>query len=200
MIGGWTAILKPMEPIAVAAALLREQMPDLTLRPGATVVARVASRGEHHAVLVLAGIPLTAQVPDDVENGATLRLKVREVTAERVTLQLDSQVPVAPQAPPVQAQQRPRVSVEEAPERRRGADGEPADTVALAFHSPTLGRIDLRLELRGDRILTDVEVAAGPPLDAAQAGAERLRANLKAVALDPTVRVRARYQPFDAYA
>jgi hypothetical protein len=190
-----------MEPIAVAAALLREQMPDLVLRPGATVVARVASRSESHAVLVLAGVPLTAQVPENVQNGATLRLKVREVTDERVTLQLDPQAPVvAPQAAPAQPMAQPRVTVEEAPQRRRGPDGEPVDTVALAFHSPALGRIDLRLELRGDRILTDVQVASGPPLDTARAGAERLRANLKAVSLDPTVRVRPRYDSFDAYA
>ena len=189
-----------MEPIAVAAALLREQLPDVTLRPGATVVARVASRGENHAVLVLAGIPITAQVPDEVENGATLRLKVREVTPERVTLQLDQQAPVVPQQPAPPPLERPRVTVEEAPQRRRGPDGEPVDVVALAFHSPTLGRIDLRLELRGDRILTDVQVASGPPLAMAKAGAERLRANLAAASLDPTVRVRARYRPFDAYA
>jgi hypothetical protein len=189
-----------MEPIAVAAALLREQMPDLVLRPGATVVARVASRGEHHAVIVLAGMPLTAQVPDEVANGATLRLKVREVTNDRVTLQIDQQPPVVPQAPPPALQPRPQVTVEQPPERRRGADGEPVDTVALAFHSPELGRIDLRLELRGDQILADVQVASGPPLDSAQAGAERLRANLRRVSLDPTVRIRARYQPFDAYA
>jgi hypothetical protein len=189
-----------MEPIAVAAALLREQLPDVTLRPGATVVARVASRGEHHAVLVLAGIPITAQVPDDVQSGEKLRLKVREVTPERVTLQLEQQPPVVPQQAPGAPLERPRVTVEEPPQRRRGADGEPVDVVALAFHSPTLGRIDLRLELRGERILTDVQVASGPPLDIAQAGAERLRANLTAVSLDPTVRIRARYESFDAYA
>jgi Flagellar hook-length control protein FliK len=189
-----------MEPIAVAAALLREQLPDVTLRAGATVMARVASKHDQHAVLVLAGIPLTAEVPPEVENGATLRLKVHEVTPERVTLQLDPQQPVVvPQAAPRQAE-RARVTVEEPPQRRRGADGEPADVVALAFHSPALGRIDLRLELRGDRLLADVSTAAGPPLDAAQASSERLRANLTAAGLDPTVRVRPRREPLDVYA
>jgi hypothetical protein len=72
--------------------------------------------------------------------------------------------------------------------------------VALAFHSPSLGRIDLRLELRGDRLLADVTTAAGPPLDIAQGSSERLRAKLMSVGLDPTVRVRPRHEPLDVYA
>jgi hypothetical protein len=187
-----------MEPIAVAAALLREQLPDVTLRAGSIVMARVASKHDQHAVLVLAGIPLTAEVPPEVENGATLRLKVREVTPERVTLQLDAQQPVLAHAPP--PAQPAKVTVEEPPQRRRGEDGEPADVVALAFHSPTLGRIDLRLELRGDRLLADVATDAGPPFDLAQGSQERLRANLSTSGLDPTVRVHQRRRPFDAYA
>jgi hypothetical protein len=187
-----------MEPIAVVAALLREQLPDVTLRPGSTVVARVASVHEQRAVLVLAGIPLTADVPPGLENGATLRLKVHEVTPERVTLQIDPQV-VPSQAPPPQAQE-PHVVVEEPPHRGRGEDGEPADIVALSFTSPTLGRIDLRLELNGVRLLTDVTTPAGPPTDLARDSSERLRANLEGVGLDATVRVNPRRQPFDAYA
>ncbi len=186
-----------MEPIAVAAALLREQLPDVTLRPGATVLARVASKHEQHAVIVLAGVPLTAEVPPEVENGATLRLKVHEVTPERVTLQIDPQV--VPQQAAPQAQE-PRVVVEEPPHRGRGEDGEPADIVALSFTSPALGRVDLRLELNGVRLLTDVTTQAGPATDAARSSGERLRANLEAVGLDPTVRVRPRRESFDAYA
>ena len=43
--------------VSVATALLRAQLPEVTLREGASVTARVASRGEGHGVLVLAGIP-----------------------------------------------------------------------------------------------------------------------------------------------
>ena len=187
-----------MEPIAVAAALLREQLPDVTLRAGSTVVARVASVNEQHAVLVLAGIPLTAEVPPGLENGATLRLKVREVTPDRVTLQIDPQV--VPQPAPAPQAQEPRVVVEEPPHRGRGEDGEPADIVSLSFTSPTLGRIDLRLELNGVRLLTDVTTPAGPATDVAQQSGERLRANLEGKGLDATVRVRPRRQSFDGYA
>src|SRR4051794_26315081 len=117
-----------MDPIAVTAALLRAQLPDVPLREGATLMARVASRGEQHAVIVLAGIPLTAQVPPEVQAGATLRLKVHEVTPERVTLQIDPQQPqqaVTPAQSPLAAQPqlqpqlRPlEVEVQEPPARR----------------------------------------------------------------------------------
>ena len=97
---------------------------------------------------------------------------------------------------PVQA----KVEVEERPARRRGADGEPADVVSLAFTSPTLGRLDLRLELRGDRLLTEITTPAGRSHAIATEGSERLRATLEAAGLDATVHVRPRHQPLDLYA
>src|ERR1044072_2211771 len=65
-----------MEPvIGIETLLLRTQLPEVTLRPGTSVVARVLSRGESHGVLVIAGIPLSAQLPAEVgRTGETLRL------------------------------------------------------------------------------------------------------------------------------
>jgi hypothetical protein len=189
-----------MEAIAVAAALLREQLPEVTLRPGASMLARVASRGEHHGVIVLAGIPLRAQLPADVEAGATLRLKVEEITPERVTLRVDPGVNVAGPPPTAPPPARAQVTVEDAPARRRGAAGEPVDSVALAFRSPTLGRLDLRLELRGDRLLAAVTADPGTPHDVAAEGSERLRANLEQHGLEATVRVTPRRRHLDVYA
>jgi hypothetical protein len=192
-----------VEPIQVTAALLRMQLPDVTLREGASVMARVASRGESHAVIVIAGIPLTAQIPPEVQAGATLKLKIQEVTPERVTLQIDpqatAQAPTVANAPPPM-ELRAHLQVEEPPERRRGADGEPADVVSLAFNSPLLGRLDLRLELRGERLLAEVTTPAGRPHVLASNGAERLRANLERVGLDATVKVLPRHTPLDLYA
>jgi hypothetical protein len=217
-IGAGPASFTPMDPIAVAAALLRAQLPDVPLRAGATLVARVASRGEQHAIIVLAGIPLTAQVPPNVRAGATLKLKVQEVTAERITLQIEPDIPADQPAaaaaaapltvgqpllagqPPPAFLSHPQVAVDEPPARRRGADGQPADVVSLAFTSPTLGRLDLRLELRGERLLAEVTTAAGLPHSVASAAAERLRARLTAAGLDPTVKVLPRHTPFDLYA
>jgi len=215
-IGAATAILEVMDQIAVAAALLRAQLPDVPLREGASMMARVASRGESHAVIVIAGIPVTAKIPPEVVAGMTLKLKVEEVTPERVTLRIDPQQQPAqaqqatpaqtPSAPPAfgaaaaAMQLQPRVEVEEPPARRRGADGEPADVVSLAFNSPTLGRLDLRLELRGDRLLAEVTTPAGRSHAVAAGGAERLRAKLEEVGLDATVNVRPRHTPLDLYA
>ena len=193
-------MLEVVDPIAVTAALLRAQLPDVPLREGATLMARVASRGESHAVLVLAGIPVTAQIPPEVQAGATLKLRVQEVTPERVTLQIDPQAAPQIATPQPALQARPHVAVEEPPARRRGADGEPADVVALAFNSPALGRLDLRLELRGERVLAEVTTPAGRPHVVASGAAERLRANLEAVGLEATVKVRPRHQPLDLYA
>jgi hypothetical protein len=208
-IGASGAMLEAMDPIAVAAALLRAQLPDVPLREGASMMARVASRGDTHAVIVIAGIPVRAQIPPDVEAGATLKLKVEEVTPERVTLRIDPQQPAQVQtqtptplignaAPALQLP--PRVEVEERPARRRGADGEPADVVSLAFTSPTLGRLDLRLELRGDRLLAEVTTPAGRPHAIAAEGSERLRAKLEESGLAATVNVRPRHTPLDLYA
>ena len=191
-----------MEPIAVAAALLREVVPEITLRPGASMLARVASRGEHHGVLVLAGMPLTAELPDDVVAGATLRLRVEEVSPERVVLRVDPQ-PAAPVAAPIAPppQSRPaQVTVQEPPARRARPGDRPADVVALSFTAPTLGRLDLRLELRGGELLAAIEAPAGAGFDRARAAQERLRATLKAHGFETTVRVTPRHDPVDVYA
>ena len=172
----------------------------------------IASRGETHAVIVIAGLPVTAKLPPEVEAGAVLKLKVKEVTAERVTMQIDQQrrrsqpanhrrvTPLIGQATP-QAQLQGHVEVEEPPVRRQDADGEPVDVVSLAFTHPTLGKLDLRLELRGEvRILAEVTTAAGLPHVVASRASERLRANLEAAGLEATVNVRPRHTPLDLYA
>jgi hypothetical protein len=192
-----------MDPIAVAAVLLRAQLPDVSIREGASLMARVASRGESHAVIVIAGLAVTAELPPEIQTGATLKLKVKEVSADRVWLQIEPQGPnpapvVAAGSAPLEL--RPHVQVQEGPARRPGADGEPADVVSLAFDSPTLGRIDLRLELRGEKLLAEVTTLAGRPHSVASGQAERLRANLEAVGLEATVKVHPRHTPFDLYA
>ena len=191
-----------MEPVvAVATALLRAQLPDVTLREGASVMARVASRGEGHGVLVLAGIPLTATLPAGVEAGATLKLRVEEVGPERVVLRLDGQasnpLAVAPAPPRPDA---PRLGIGEPP--RRGAAGDPGCArVSLAFESPALGRIDLRIDLATKAVQVAVEATAGRAFDAADAASERLRATLEGeLGRAASVRVTPRREPLDVYA
>jgi hypothetical protein len=188
--------------VAVQTLLLRQQLPELTLRPGVSVVARVLSRGEGHGVLVIAGVPLTAQLPERVgAAGDVLRLSVADVTPERVTLQLEGTANAAPVAPPPpEARAGTRVTVEDPP-RRGGTGGEERTTIALAFHSPALGRLDLRLELSGTRVHAAVEAAAGTPFELADVAAGRLQQGLHArTGLEADVRVSARREPLDLYA
>jgi hypothetical protein len=186
--------------VSVATALLRAQLPDVTLREGSSVTARVASRGEGHGVIVLAGVPITARLPDGVEAGATLRLQVEEVGPERVVLRLDPEgadpLLGAPPAPP----QPPRVAVGEPP-RRSGGEEAGGASVALAFDSPALGRLDLRIDLAARAVSVGVEAAAGQAFEAADGAAERLRATLEEALERPvSVRVTPRREPLDVYA
>jgi hypothetical protein len=188
-----------MEPVVVQTLLLKAQLPELTLRPGASIVARVLSRGESHGVLVIAGVPLSAQLPEEVgATGETLRLTVREVTPERVTLQLDQTLPAATHA--AQQAQRTRVTVDDPPRTVR-AGGEQRATVALSFHSEPLGRLDIRIEVAGSRVTTAVQADAGQPFELASAAAQNLEDGLRVrTGLDAEVRVSPRRDPLDVYA
>jgi hypothetical protein len=190
--------------VAIKTLLLREAMPDLSLRPGTSVVARVASLnlGARPAmgVLVLAGVPLLAQLPDDVTPGSTLRLKVADVTPERVTLQMEGPAlaPGVAPAPPAH-EAPPRVDVEDPPRRRREG-GEERASVALAFESELLGRLGLRIEMTEG----SVEVLVDTPSavhDLVQDGAATLRDALAVrTEREATVTVRPRRERVDVRA
>ena len=187
--------------VAVKTLLLQTQLPDVQLRPGTSVVARVLSRGEQHGVLVIAGIPLTAELPKEVgRTGETLRLSVADVTPERVELKLE-QVVAPPLQPSVPLETRARVQVEEQPRTVREG-GEERSSVALSFHSEALGRLDLRLELvAGARVRAVVEAPAGRPIDLAEAASSRLHDGLHArTGLVAEVDIRPRREPLDVYA
>jgi hypothetical protein len=190
-----------MEPVVgIQTLLLRTSLPEVTLRPGTSVVARVLSRGEHHGVLVIAGVPLSAQLPEEVgRTGETLRLTVSDVTAERVTMRLDQVVGPAAQPPSLPAD-RPRVTVQDPPRTVR-VGGEERHSVALSFSSPALGRLDLRIELAGARVSAAVEAPAGRSFDLADAAAGRLQYGLHArTGLEAAVQVTPRREPLDTYA
>jgi len=186
--------------VSVATALLRAQLPEVTLREGQSVMARVASRGEGHGVLVLAGIPLTAQLPDGIESGATLKLRIEEVSPERVVLRMDAQA-VNPQiASPPTPPPAPKLDVGEPPRRAPGGE-EGGASVALAFVSPALGRIDLTIDLATRAVHVGVEAPAGRAFEAADSSSERLRATLEEELGRPaSVRVTPRREPLDVYA
>ncbi len=185
--------------VALDALALRAKLPELTLREGASVVARVAAREAGHGVIVLAGVPLVAKLPPEVETGQTLHLRIAEVTAEQVTLRLDHQAMLAhAQAAPPELRP-PQLTVEEAP--RRGAGDEEAATVALAFDSAVLGRIDLRVDLARGTVSARVAPPAGAASELAEEAAGRLRDALaEKTGRAAQVHVTPRRDPFDAYA
>jgi len=188
-----------VDPISIDAQLLRVQLPELTLRPGASVVARVAARAESHGVLVLAGLPLTAELPEEVAAGDTLKLTVTEATAERIVLRMESQAVVSPAAPPPPPP-RAELGVQEGA-RRVGTAGEERATVALSFASAALGRLDVRIELGAAEVGVAVTAPRGKALDLAGRHADQLRETLERhVGTRAWVRVDPRREPLDLYA
>jgi hypothetical protein len=190
-----------IDRVALDALVLRAQFPELTLREGASVVARVAARHEAHGVIVLGGVPLTAELPPEVREGETLHLRVQEVTEQRVTLKLEQQVAVPGAAHALPPPPRPaRLAVADPPHRRPGGDEDSA-TVALAFDSAVLGRLDLRVDLSRGGVQVGVEAPPGASYAVAAEAAARLQDALAGrIARPATVRVSARREPFDAYA
>src|SRR3954454_4070906 len=80
--------------------LTRAAMPEVLLRPGATVVARVLEREGSVGRLSLAGATFDAQLPESMKPGQAVKLHVVEASADRLLLRAESP-PVA--QPPVAA-------------------------------------------------------------------------------------------------
>jgi hypothetical protein len=190
-------------PASVELLLLRTHLPELVLRPGMVLAARVLEREGARGVLQLAGVALAAQLPEDVEPGARLRLEVAEVGPERLVLRVQEQQPGPPPpagvALPLPDGADARVRVEER-DPGDAAGGRPP-SVALAYESPALGRLDLRLELPAGGIVASVAAPAGASAERVRAAAGELRAALaRATGLPATVRIADRHDPIDVYA
>lgn len=186
-----------MLPVHLDALLLRGQLPELMLRPGGMLAARVVDRSS----ISIAGIVLAATLPEDVAAGQTLRLRIDEATPERLLLRVmdeSAQAPPAAALPlPGGAQARVRVEEEEA---EGGPDGGPP-AVTLSYESPALGRLDLRLELPAGGVTAVVAAPAGDSAQRAGAAADALRGALEgATGRAAQVHVFPRRDPFEAYA
>jgi hypothetical protein len=188
-----------VDPVAVRAALLREQLPGLTLRPGMVVVARVVDRQAGKGSLALAGAVLAAELPDNVGAGDRLRLQVRESGSERVVLQIVSDPALAAVPLPVPGDPRVYVDDEEAEEAtRHNGEGE---SIALVYETPRLGALGLRLELHEGMTRAVIRARAGEPFELARRAAVLLEGALaQATGRQAQVRVEARRDPLDVYA
>lgn len=186
-----------MLPVRLEAALLRGQIPDLLLRPGATLAARVVAEGR----ISLAGVVLEASLPEGLAPGQTLRLRIEDATPERLHLRMVDQPGQAPPpvALPLPGGAQAKVRVEEREAAGSPGGGHPA--VGISYESPALGRIELRLELPAGAVLASVRAARGEPAKRAQAAGARLREGLaRATGRPATVRVSERRDPFETYA
>ena len=192
--------------VFVDPALLRVEMPELVLRPGMTLAARVAERSGQRGILMLAGHPLNAQLPDQVKAGDKLRLQVLEASSERVVMKLvdESATALHPGDPTVVPVPLPDgrlaqlvVDEREAEGRRSGEQA----AVAITYRSPALGAVDFRLAIEGGALTVAVRAGQGAPHDLARAGADELREALaRATGRSVQVAVTPRRDPLDVYA
>jgi hypothetical protein len=195
-----------MQPLAVDASLLRTVLAaDVKLAIGRELMARVASiTPGGRGVISLAGVLLDAELPDGVRTGEELRLQVRELTPDRVVLQIredQPQVPVAALEPPrIPLPGGGFVKVTERDAGGPPAAGDQAHTVTVRYDAPTLGRLDLHFTLSSGALALTVAVAPGA-YETAEDHAGRLQSTLTdALERPSTVTVVPRREPVELFA
>jgi hypothetical protein len=188
-------------PAPVDLVLLRALLPDLALRPGAHLAARVLDA----RTILLAGARVAAQLPDDVAAGDVLRLRVQEASSERLVLKIVErpEAAVAGQPPlvalPLPGLADARLLVEDDAATRPA--GEPRRAVTLRYDSPRLGRIDIVLGLGAEAVSATVFAPAGEPVEAVRRASGALReALLEGVGRPAQVTVQARAETVDVRA
>lgn len=184
----------------VDLVLLRGLLADVPLRPGAVLGARVLEREGNRGLLALEGGRVWATLPEGVQAGSRLRLRVVEASRERVHLQVVQEAEAQQPAPELYPLPLPglRLTVAErdgAPSGGRASGRGAARTVLLRVDSPQLGRLDLRVS--ADAVT--VQAAAGEPVARARDEADALRAALRG-ALGRSVAVTVEPVGFDARA
>ena len=185
-------------------AVLRAEIPELVIRPGMTLAARVAERHGSRGLLMIANSALAAELPEQVKAGDTLRLRVTETSPERLVMRLvDESAAMQQQAAavpvPLPGGQQAYIRADEREGEGRRA-GEQA-AVAITYRSPQLGALDFRLGLEGGSLTAHVKAAHGPAFALASAEAEELRDALHRATGKPIqLTVTPRHDPLDVYA
>src|SRR5689334_9962222 len=144
----------------VQLVLLRSLLGELPLKPGSVLAARVLDA----RTISLAGVRMEASLPEGVEAGTTMRVRVREATSERLLLQVVGSSsheageassataaaaqpqPIALSAPiplPGGASAQLFVDPDEDPGAEGGSSGPRVQTVTLRYESAGVGRLDL---------------------------------------------------------
>lgn len=195
--------------IALDPVLLRGLVREIVLRPGALLGARVLERNGAHGLLMLAGAPVVAELPDGVAAGTALRLRVREVGADRILLAIEpdgaSAAPAGQAAAPapdpsvaawsaaLPGGAQARVLPDGGGGGRRSGRGGGVPGVTLRYDGAAIGRLDARIE----RGAIAIHLPAGAPADAARAALAELR---EALGPDVQVTIHPRGTTLDARA
>ena len=185
--------------------LLRGLFTDTALRPGVVLAARVLEREGPRGTLLLNGARVAAQLPPGLAAGDVLRVRVQEVSTERLALQViprpdsSSPAPVPTIGLPLPGGAHLRVDPD--PPAAGGDPASPARrSIAVRFDSPALGRIDFLIDLDPDAVTTTVGVAAGAA-DRARSAANDLREGLESATGRPaTVTIDPRAEELDVRA
>ncbi len=197
-----------MQPLAVDASLLRTVLAeDVKLSVGRELMARVAAvAAEGRGTLSLAGVLLEAELPTTVQAGEELRLQVRELTPDKVVLQIRDDT--AQQQPPAAPVEAPRVPLPgggfvKVTERDAGGPltaGDQTHTLSLRYDAPTLGRLDLHFTLSAGALAVSVAVAPGAYETTDEHSGGLQSALASATERPATVTVVARREPLDVFA
>jgi len=208
-----------MSGLPVEVVLLRGLLPDVGLRGGDVLAARVLSREGGRGMLALAGARIAAQLPPELEAGARLRVRVQETGGDRVVLRVvEHQPPAAAQAAPGTAADplaaalraglvaalpggglaRLFVDPEDAGE---GGTARQPTRVTLRYEAAAMGRVDLVLDVGPTVVRATVHAPAGVPARRLRDGAGGLRDTLAAATGRPaSVTVRERDETVDLRA
>src|SRR3954469_19535652 len=142
----------------VQLVLLRSLLGELPLKPGTVMAARVIDA----RTIALAGVRMAATLPEGIEPGTSMHVRVREASSERLLLQIvapreaadASAAPAAaPQLVPLSAPiplpggatARLLVDPDEASEEDGSGGGPRVQTITLRYESAGVGRLDLAL-------------------------------------------------------
>jgi hypothetical protein len=151
----------------------------------------VLDRDGPRGTLLLGGVRVGAQLPEELGIGDRLRVRVTETAPERIVLQVVPQS--TPTTPPAAAfaiglpgGARASIHVEEdaAGDAGRGPR-EARRTAVVRLDSPALGRLEMVLDLDASSIASTVHVAAGEPAATAREATAELRDALAAATQRP---------------
>jgi hypothetical protein len=197
-----------VDVLAVDLQLLRQVLlPDLKLTVGRELMARVVDiEPGGRGTLSLAGMLLEAEMPKELVAGQEIRLQVRELSADKVVLGLQTRPPeLAPAvAAPLPGGGTVHVRAKDEQEGGPGGGaggGSASHSLTITYDAPTLGAVDMHFVLEPGALRLAVTVAAGRPFEAADDGGEQLREALARVLEVPVaVSITPRYEPLDVYA